>query len=259
MKNTTIIFFLLFSIITKSQVREFLIDTVIIKSYKQESILSTIENAKNNFKKRNNDSKKYKISFNLDVDTENVSKYSDAKFSIREFKKKKELIFVKDDFFKKLSSFELDPSLFFDSRLRYITNFLNLKYIKNPNLFKLKMREVDDFLQITCYSKSSNLKAVVLIDKKSFSPKAIYQTNETLKTGIKQTIGKTSKNKGSEVSYDLQDDNFTLLYNFKGEKVYIETLESSIMLNNYQIENHTANYNKKFNKVISKINMVKND
>lgn len=259
MKLSFLILLCFLGMSVKSQMRELLIDTVVIQSYKQEVILSTIEKSKQAFKKHYDSKESFHTNFKLEVDNETIAKYDDAVIlpqgSIR-----RESLYVKQAFTDRFTEFEFSPSLFFINRLRNATNFSNLYFIKNPHLFNIKMRKVEDYYQMTFYSKRYNKKAVVLIDAQTFFPKAVFQSNEVPTIGVSQTsASNAAKGKMTKVTYDVKDNSFTLIYHHENNKIKVETFKSLEILNNYHINNQERKYEAKFDNITAIIHTYKNN
>jgi hypothetical protein len=254
-----IIFFVLFAKVS-SQERELLIDTVFIKTFSNEKTIETIKQSKKQYKKYYVDFGIYTANLSLTADNEKVSDFSSSDFTFKDFMKKEYKKYSDDSFYKDVKVFEFNPG-YPEYELNQLYNFPNfncLNYFKNYNY---KMREIDDVLQITCYSKNSNLKAVIILDKKTLLPKTVYRSSINPTYNVSQTYSNIMKNTDSEVTYDIVKNEATIFYETENNKITISEIDSDLLMGNYRIRRTNKKGDLVFSKnlkiISSKVNLKK--
>lgn len=260
MKNILILIFSIIFARAISQEKELLIDTVFIKSFSNEKIIETIKDSKRQYKRYYKDSEKYNVNLLLTVDSNLVSELRSQDFSFDYFKKKKYPKNTAETFYKDVKVFEFNPEIS-ENTLNHLYNYPEYNYLNYFKDYTYKMREIEDILQITCYSKSTNLKAVLLLDKETLLPKAIYQNNIAPTYNARQTFNNIDKNSDSEVIYDLIKDEATISYCIEQNKITICEIKADLLIDNYRIKRTSKKGNLIFSKdlknVISKISLIK--
>ncbi|WP_374461428.1 hypothetical protein [Chryseobacterium taeanense] len=262
MKNILVIIFFIFFLRASSQEKELLIDTVFIKSFSNEKIIETIKESKKQYKKYYKDFGSYNVNLLLTVDYDKISELQSSDFTFDYFKKKKYPKNTKESFYKDVKFFEFNPEIS-ENTLNHLYNYPEYNYLNYFKDYTYKMREIEGILQVTCYSKSTNLKAVIILDKATLLPKAIYKNNIAPTHNIKQTFTSISKNTDSEVIFDITRDEATILYQVKKNKITISEIKADLLLDNYRIKRIDKKgeliFSKDLKNIISKINVIKND
>lgn len=234
MKNILIVIFSIFFVKVSSQEKELLIDTVFIKTFSNEKIIKTIKEAKKQYKKNYRDSSIYSASLILTVNNEKVSELLSSDFTFEDLKKKKSKKSTSESFYKDVKVFEFSPE-YPDLTLNHLYNFPNFNYLNYFKNYIYKMREIDDVLQITCYSKSTNLKAVIILDKKTLLPKAVYRSSIAPTYNASQTYSNIMKDTDSETTFDITKDEATVIYKIENNNVTISVIDSDLRMDNYKI------------------------
>jgi hypothetical protein len=125
------------------------------------------------------------------------------------------------------------------------------------------MREVDGMLQITCYSKSTNFKSVIVLDSKTYLPKAIYQSPIAPTYNVSQTFNNIMKDTDSETIYNLIKNEATVIYKMDNNKITIAEIDADLLMDNYRIRRTNKKGDLIFSKdlinIVSKVNLIKND
>ncbi len=261
-KNILLIIFCIFFSKAVAQDKELLIDTVFIKSFSNEKIINTIKESKKRYKKYFTDSGVYTAELSLTADHETVSYFTSSHFTFEELKKKKYRKNTRQSFYKDVKIFEFNPELS-DNTLHHLYHFLDFNYLNYFKNYKYKMREVDDVLQITCYSKSTNLKAVIILDKRTLLPKAVYKNSVAPTYNVSQTYSNMIKDTDSETTYDLVKDEATILYHIENNTITIAEIHADLIMDHYRIQRNNKKGNLVFSKelknVVSKIRIKNND
>lgn len=262
LKNILLIIFSIFFSKAVAQDKELLIDTVFVKSFSSEKIIKTIKESKKQYKKYFIDSGVYTAELSLTADHETVSDLTSSHFTFGDLKKKKYQKNTRQSFYKDVKIFEFNPDLP-DYTLYHLCHFPDFDYLNYFKNYKYKMREIDDVLQITCYSKSTNLKAVIILDKKTLLPKAVYKNSIAPTYNVSQTYDNMIKNTDSETMYDLVKDEATILYQIENNAITIAEIHADLIMDHYRIQRNNKKgdliFSKKLRNVVSKIRIKNND
>lgn len=262
MRNILIISSLSLFVNVYSQEKELLIDTVFIKSFSNERIVKTLKESKNQYKKYDTDSGTYTADLSLTVNNENISDFHSLNFRFEDLKKKKYKKNTKASFYKEVKIFEFNPE-YPDLMLSRLYDFTAFNYLNDFDHYRYKMREIGGKLQITCYSKITNLKAVIILDKNTLLPEAVYKSIIASMYRAEQTYLNITKNSDSKITYDILKDEAMVLYRIRGHKIDIAEIRADVLMDQYKIQRTdkkgTLLLTKDLENIISKVMIKKND
>lgn len=235
MRNVLIISFLSLFVNVYSQEKELLIDTVFIKSFSNEKIVKAIKESKKQYKKYDTDSGTCTADLSLTVNHEHISDFHSLNFRFEDLKKKKYKKNTKESFYKEVKIFEFNPE-YPDLMLSRLYDFTTFSFVSDFDHYRYKMREIGGKLQITCYSKMTNLKAVIILDKNTLLPEAVYKSIIAPTYRAEQMYLNITKNSDSKITYDILKDEAMALYRIGDHKIDIAEIRAEALMDQYKIQ-----------------------
>jgi len=263
MRNLLIISFLSLFANVYSQEKELLIDTVFIKSFSNERIVKTLKESKKQYKKYYTDSGLCTANLSIVVNHEKISDFHSSEFTFKNFRKKKYQKNTKESFYKEVKIFEFNPE-YPDLMLSHLYDFTTFNYVNDFDHYRYKMREIEGKLQITCYSRITNLKAVIILNKNTLLPEAIYKSLIAPTYHAEQTYLNITKNSDSKITYDLIKDEATVLYQINNDhQISISEIKADVLMDHYKIQRKDKKgiilFTKDLENIVSTVRVKKND